>query len=68
VANKFQIGDYVRVKDSQFILTGSIVTAKDSRGQYLVLYDPHANDTSFLTEGWYYEDALDSCIPPRTTV
>ena len=68
MADKFQTGDYVRVKDSLQILTGTIATAKDSRGQYLVLYDPQANDTSLLTEGWYYEDALDSCSFPRTTI
>jgi hypothetical protein len=40
VADKFQTGDYVRVKDSLQIPTGTIATAKDSRGQYLLLYDP----------------------------
>jgi hypothetical protein len=61
----FTIGDYVRVKKSRSIRTGTIISGKDVQGRYLVKYDQSTNDTSVLEEGLLYEDELERCEPPK---
>jgi hypothetical protein len=60
----FREGDYVRVKKSPFIRTGTIISGKDVQGRYLVKYDS-TNDTSVLEQGLHYEDQLERCEPPK---
>jgi hypothetical protein len=64
MADKFRLGDGVRVKKSRHMLTGKIVTVQNLQGRHLVRYDEEANDTSVLQEGLHYEDELEPCQPP----
>jgi hypothetical protein len=63
--DKFLYGDYVRVKASQQILTGTIAGPKDHKGRYWVKLDSSFNDTSILEDGLWCEDELERCDPPQ---
>jgi hypothetical protein len=51
MANKFLLGDGVRVKKSRHMLTGKIAAAQDFQGRYLVRCDEEANPRGTALRG-----------------